>query len=43
MKLDLFEIISALNLPAPVGVLQVGASYGQEIIDRGSRFAPRQV
>jgi FkbM family methyltransferase len=33
MKIDLFEIIKELNLPAPVGVMQVGASYGQEMSD----------
>lgn len=30
-KLPLFEIIAELGLPRPQGVLQVGASYGQEI------------
>lgn len=38
MSFELFETIRSLNLPAPVGVLQVGASYGQEMtefIDNG--------
>jgi len=31
MSLDLFEKINNLHLPKPSGILQVGASYGQEI------------
>lgn len=31
MQLQPFETIKALGLPAPRGVLQVGASYGQEM------------
>lgn len=31
MSLDLFEKINNLHLPKPKGILQVGASYGQEI------------
>jgi FkbM family methyltransferase len=33
MAFSLFETIRTMNLPAPVGVLQVGASYGQEMAD----------
>ncbi|WP_158239214.1 FkbM family methyltransferase [Uliginosibacterium sp. TH139] len=31
MSLPLFDTIRALGLPAPAGILQVGASYGQEM------------
>jgi len=31
MSTKLFEILAAAELPAPKGILQVGASYGQEI------------
>jgi FkbM family methyltransferase len=31
MSENLFETIKSLNLPAPRGILQVGASYGQEL------------
>jgi FkbM family methyltransferase len=31
MSINLFEIVNGLGLPAPQGVLQVGASYGQEM------------
>lgn len=33
MGFSVFETIRSLKLPAPVGVLQVGASYGQEMAD----------
>jgi FkbM family methyltransferase len=41
MSFKLFETINTMNLPAPTGVLQVGASYGQEMndfIENGIRF-----
>jgi len=31
MDFNLFQIVSELNLPKPEGILQVGASYGQEL------------
>jgi len=31
MAIDMFEILRDMDLPAPRGVLQVGASYGQEL------------
>lgn len=31
MSLPLFQIISSLNISLPQGILQIGASYGQEI------------
>jgi FkbM family methyltransferase len=40
MAFNLFETIKSMNLPAPVGVLQVGASYAQEMnyfIENGIR------
>ena len=38
MSIDLFQTIKSVGLPAPKGILQVGASYGQEFkhfIDHG--------
>lgn len=40
MPLDLFDTLRGLGLPAPRGVLQVGASFGQEMnwfVDNGIR------
>lgn len=40
MSFNLFDTIKSMNLPAPIGVLQVGASYGQEMnlfIENGIR------
>lgn len=31
MSVNLFQVVQELNLPAPRGMLQVGASYGQEL------------
>lgn len=31
MSENVFEVIKSINLPAPKGILQVGASYGQEL------------
>jgi FkbM family methyltransferase len=41
MSSELFEVINELELPPPVGVLQVGASYGQELqlfFEKGIRY-----
>lgn len=42
MPLPLFETLESLNLPKPKGILQVGASYGQELemfIKNGVNYA----
>lgn len=39
MSIDLFETLKAVGLPPPQGILQVGASYGQEF----KRFLERGV
>jgi FkbM family methyltransferase len=41
MGIDLFKTVAHMGLPAPKGILQVGASYGQELkefLDNGIRF-----
>ena len=38
MSIDLFQAVQSLGLPSPKGILQVGASFGQEFkhfIDNG--------
>jgi len=32
MKYNLFDFLEYLNQPSPNGILQVGASYGQELL-----------